>query len=380
MAVNERMISAESAPMSALHTVPFERPEPDALLLDDVEEFIARFVELPTLAHRLVVATYIIHTWAIEVAYVTPYLYISSAGPGTGKSRTMDLLSVLVRNADTGTDAPVHVLGQEIEANCPTLFFDEADTIFAGRANNPIKRILNIGYKRGAVIKRQRANVVESWSVYCCKVLAGIRNNHLPQSLLTRCIPIEMRPRQGELERFNQFHLVRDPGRRELVDRIAGFAEEFSLDIANQRPEPLKALDDRQNEICEPLVAIATVLGKEAELREALRQVFSRGEAPMSQEQAFLLRIRQAFEEQERNGGPRDRIHTEQLLSALGPMYNARLLGILLGELGFVRTEPETLRIEASVKRGYARSDLQPLFDRYLDNEMPALHAVEDDA
>jgi hypothetical protein len=365
--------------MSALREVPFERPEPDSELLADLVSFQDRYVEFPSAAHSLVVADWTVLTWMWEPMFVVPYLYISSDGPGTGKSRSCDYLTTVVRNADSGTDSPVHVLGQEIEATSPTLFFDEIDTVWAGWANNSLKRVLDIGYKRGAVIKRQRANQIERWSVFCPKVLAGIRNNHLPQSLLSRCIPVEMQPRTRELERFNQFHLARDPERKELVNRIAAFAEEFLPDVVNQRPEPLKALDDRQNEIVEPLLAIAAVLGSEPALREALRQVFRRGPAgQMSQEQAFLARIRDAFDEQQREGGPGDRIHTDELLRHLGSMYSPRLLGILLAELGFARTGPETFRIDTFNKRGYWRRDFQRLFDRHLDEE-PALHIIDEE-
>jgi hypothetical protein len=281
----------------------------------------------------------------------------------------MDLLSVLVRNADSGTDSPVHVLGQEIAAHQPTLFFDEIDTVWSGRANDQLKRILNIGYKRGAVIKRQRANQVERWPVFCPKALAGIRNTHLPASLLSRSFPIEMATRKRELERFNQFHQVRDPQRRELVDRIVRFSEAFLPDILNQRPSQMKALDDRQNEIVEPLLAIAAVLGKDKELRAALRDVYRQESAAPSQEQIFFARIRAAFEIQAAMGGPEDRIFTGELIQCLGSMYSPRLLGILLGEYGFVRTGPEVIRIDTEVKRGYMREDFEPLFARYLDVE-----------
>jgi len=352
-------------------------PDPDATLLADLQADIERYVEWPSPAHGLVLATYVVHTHLIEAAFVTPYIYISSAGPATGKTRAMDVLSTYVRNADSGTDSPPHVLGQEIAADCPTLFFDEVDTVWAGTANNGLKRILNIGYMRGAVIKRQRANQVEKWSVFSPKVLAGIRNNHLPQSLLSRCIPIEMLPRKRELERFNKFHIVRDPKHMELVERVAYFAESFMLDVANQRPEPLKVLDDRQNEIIEPLLAIAAVLGREDDLREALRTIFRKQVGKATREQVLLARIKKAFDRQALAGRPTDKIFTEDLLAGLGSAYTPRLLGILLREMGFIRTAEETIRIGTYTKRGYDRKDFEPLFARYLDIERPVSFDVE---
>lgn len=360
--------------------------EPDLELLGDTQALIERFVDLPTTAHGLVLATFVAHTYCFEAAFVTPYIYISSKQSGTGKSRCMDVLSMLVRNPDSGTDSPAHVLGQEIAASCPTLLFDEMDTTYAGQANNQLKRILNIGYRRGAVIKRQRANEVETWTVFCAKVLAGIRNNHLPQSLLSRCIPIEMQPRRRELERFNQFHMQLDPQRNDVVERMQHFSGEFLFDVANQRPEPLKALDDRQNEICEPLLAIAAVLGREDDLRQALRTLYGGEMKRVTREQAFLTKIRAAFDAQASVGKPTDRIWTDDLLRYLGRMYNGRTLGILLREMRFVRTAEPNIRItighESEVRRGYMRVDFEPLFERHLDVERPSVdvETLEEDA
>lgn len=355
-------------------------PQPDITLIDDVLEYIERFVELATPGQSLVEAVWVIHSWLIEIAMVTPYLYISSKGPGSGKTRNMDVLATLVRNPDSGTDSPVHVLAQEIAASQPTLFFDEIDTVFAGRAAvSGLKRVLNIGYVRGAVIKRQRANAIEVWPVFCAKVMAGIRNNHLPDSLLSRAIPIEMSQRRKKLERFNKFRTLRDPQRQELVDRLAAFAEEFAVDVALQRPEPVKALDDRRNEIVEPLLQIAIVLDKEAELREALVNLYQGDRSRPSREQALLARIKRAFDLQAAQGGSDKAMHTEDLIAALGSYYTPRTLSIVLKEFGFERTASETVRIGNKVKRGYARADFEPLFDRWLDDLKPDLELIEDE-
>ena len=58
-----------------------------------------------------------------------------------------------------------------------------------------------------------------------------------------------------------------------------------------RRPEPIKALSDRQNEISEPLLAIASVCGLEDELRHALSMAFA-GDNAQTPKQALLARIR----------------------------------------------------------------------------------------
>ena len=113
---------------------------PDPTLITDVQEYIERYVSLLP-AQSLVEAVWALHTYLIGVFEVTPYLYVSSKGPGSGKTRNMDVLATLVRNPGSGTDSPVHVLGQEIAASQPTLFFDEVDTVFGGRCQQSAEAI-----------------------------------------------------------------------------------------------------------------------------------------------------------------------------------------------------------------------------------------------
>ena len=79
---------------------------------------------------------------------------------------------------------------------------------------------------------------IETWPVFCAKGLAGISNNHLPASLLSRSIPIEMQKRKGTLERFTKTRVLRDPKRIALVAaHEAAFADEFGNDMRFQYAE-----------------------------------------------------------------------------------------------------------------------------------------------
>ena len=47
-------------------------------LLAKIERYIERFVVLPHDHQRMLLAAWVIHTWAFDAARTTPYLYVHS--------------------------------------------------------------------------------------------------------------------------------------------------------------------------------------------------------------------------------------------------------------------------------------------------------------
>jgi hypothetical protein len=72
--------------------------EHGADLLDAVVAFLRRFVAFPNNAQVAAIALWVVHThaYAFEAADVTPYLSITSAEKRSGKTRTFDILELLV--------------------------------------------------------------------------------------------------------------------------------------------------------------------------------------------------------------------------------------------------------------------------------------------
>ena len=103
-------------------------------LLDAVEVFVRRFVVVDE-AQATAVALWVAHTWAIDAAHATPYLFVDSrrarvrqdaAARGAAASSSATPLSTM-----NISDA---ALFRAIEAKQPTLFFDEVDAIFSKKA------------------------------------------------------------------------------------------------------------------------------------------------------------------------------------------------------------------------------------------------------
>src|SRR5947209_8173467 len=69
-------------------------PEEGSVLLDEVTEFIGRYLQCSE-HQRTVMALWIFHTHCLPAAQVTPYLAIQSSEKESGKTLCLELLSML---------------------------------------------------------------------------------------------------------------------------------------------------------------------------------------------------------------------------------------------------------------------------------------------
>ena len=350
-------------------------PELDIGLVKDTQAFIERYVAL-TEDEALIESYYVAHTWAFHVANATPYLYINGE-PQSGKTRNMEILELLTRTArrTTSISAPaMYTLLRKLHA--PTLLYDEIDTVWArsGSSNQLTRMILNAGYRPGGLIYRQRGDEVEEYETFSPKVLAGVHNGHLPATVLTRTIPINMKAKRADqhVERFVYHVAANSPEREELLARIEKFVEDFDIDIAIQAPDLLPALTDRQNEMVEPLRQIAAVFGEEAEheLAEALQRIFSDQGTIKSSEAEIFGRIRRALDVMGKKVGDERRIFSEDLALAVGRAFFGKPKQLSLWLAPF-DIQPELVRIGSDVRRGYTDAQFADAFARYLGPAQP---------
>lgn len=335
----------------------------DTELATDIERWLGRYVELPSEAHMRVASKFVLHTWTFEAFHVTPYLYVYSNKPASGKTRFLELLSILCRSARRADDMTPSVMFKLISRESPTLLLDEIDTVWAGSRNDPKRRIMCTGYKKGGSAWREQARELIEFQTFCAKVLCGINNGFMPETVRSRCIPFEMqrKTKLSKVERFNEHQVASSPEVDNLLDRIMRFREDFMADITAQRPLPMTELSDRQDEIVEPLLAIAGVLGTEQQLREDLRSIFAGAATSMPDpRQQILRRIRAAFEIE----GRQERVSTEFLCDCLGNSFNGRNLALWLEPFGIA---PQDLRFGNQVLKGYLRQDFQRVWEIYLE-------------
>src|SRR5262249_51337398 len=72
------------------------KPRPPGELLAEVRDTLRRYVSFQLMEQPTAIALWVLHTWAFDAAYFTPYLHVFSAETSSGKSRLLEVLALLV--------------------------------------------------------------------------------------------------------------------------------------------------------------------------------------------------------------------------------------------------------------------------------------------
>ena len=235
-----------------------------AILLEDVARFVRRFVVL-TEIQADTLALWLAHTHATEAAETTPYLAITSPEKRSGKTRLLEVLELLAHAGLPTANTTDAALFRSISELSPTLLLDEVDSIFSNKARDreDLRGLLNAGYRRGAVVRRMggaKMTTLETFPVYCAKAFAGI-GNCLPDTILDRSISIALqrKTREETVERFRRRDVA--PEGEDLRDCVADWIAPQLDWLRDERPSLPDELDDRAQDMWEPLLAIADLAG-----------------------------------------------------------------------------------------------------------------------
>jgi hypothetical protein len=364
--------SASQTPaQSALETID------GCALLDLVKTYIRRYVSL-TEAQARVIAVWVFHTYMIAIADATPYLSITSAEKQSGKTRLLEVLETIVDKPWLTGKVTAAVLPRKIEAECPTLLLDESDAAFGGdkEYSETLRGVLNSGYrvtgKTSCCEKQGSAFTFRDFSTFCAKAIAGIGN--LPDTVADRAIHIRLKRARGaeKIERFRRRSVEAEADR--LKTQIAVWCSAKLPELIDTRPLLPEDLTDRQQDVAEPLLAIADGAG--GDWPDALRQsivALSNGAhaADDSTGVQLLADIRQVLDTYDAA-----RISSTNLIDHLikietspwgewskgKPITPTKLARLLKP----YEIAPHTIRIENDVAKGYLREDFADAWDRYL--------------
>lgn len=335
-----------------------------AHVIDHVRGFITRYVNLPGEHYADILALYALHTHAFDTARTTPYIYLTSKGPGSGKTRVMEVLSEICRasNMQAGITGPTFFA--LIEARKPTFFMDEVDTIYGGAKNEELRGVLNSGYKHNGSIARADKSSEDGfrdYSTFCPKVLAGIDNGQVPDTVLDRSITIVLeKAAAGTVEPFYSEDIEDEAA--DLQDAIRTWYATTSdrLRDRSNRPDALPELSDRQNDIIRPLLTIANQIpGWGDRARRAFIRALGPQTTPLSPQAKTLLAARDWLDTNQA-----DRISSATLQGIAG--ISGKQLANWFRAFGI---EPGNYKIDGKNARGFLKVNMTDAFDRYLPNE-----------
>lgn len=346
-------------------------------MLAAVYGFLGRFVAYPSSHAQVAHTLWCVHTHHMDFWDSTPRIAFLSAEPSSGKSRALEVTSLLVPRPMQAVNMSSSALFRSMgsENGLPTILFDEIDTVFGPKAkeNEDIRGLLNAGHRRGQKayrsVMRGTSVEVEAIEAFSAVALAGI--GWLPDTLLARSVIVRMRRRHaGELvEPFRlRLHENQGHGVRDLVEQWAQGAEiEWPDHLPNE-------IQDRDADVWEALIAIADAVGGEwpkLARDAAVTLVTESKEREPSLGVRLLADLRVIF-------GDAEAMSSKFILDALHNLEEAPwgdLKGKPLNERGLANrlrqygVKSKTVRLGTPIK-GYAREDLHDVWVRYLPSPL----------
>lgn len=352
-----------------------------AILLDDVRRFVSRFCAFPDEHALTAITIWAAHSHMIGHFHTTPRLLVSSPEAGSGKTRVLEVLDLLVPEPMFSLSASPAAVFRTLANRQITLLFDEVDAIFSKRGKDDthedLRALLNAGYKRGATIPRcvGPKHEVQSFPVYAAVALAGLGD--VPDTIMSRAIIIRMR-RRAPNESVEPFRSREHeaPGHA-LRDRLAAWARQVGNSVGAAWPVLPDGIVDRPAEIWEPLIAVADAAG---------------GHWPETVRAACISLCRSALDRRVSLGvrlladlkiifGNADALHTETIISQLtggesaglaadapwsdlhGKAISVRQLASMLKPFGATSIK---VTIGGRSLQGYRREHLWDSWQRYL--------------
>ena len=195
------------------------------VLSDLLDEVLATWVDYCRFQsdHEPIALTlWVAHTWVVAQADTTPYMWVTSAEPESGKTRVLEVANELAREPRMASSVSASAMFRWVQAIKPTLLIDEIDTVFGKAAQNGseqsenLRQILNAGYRRGLpAVRVERSGKdfrVKEYETFCPKAIAGLKS--IPQTLASRSIEIRMH-RKTKSEYVRPFRI------REVTARLA---------------------------------------------------------------------------------------------------------------------------------------------------------------
>lgn len=259
-------------------------------VLERLRAYISRFVSLSQ-SQADVCSLWVVHTHATDAADFTPYLDINSPVLRSGKTRLLEVLRLLVAKPWFTGRVSGASLVRKTEQEHPTLLLDESDAAFnQGDYSEKLRGILNTGFERDGTYSMcvPNGNDWESrdFSTFSPKAIAGI--GKLPPTLQDRAIPIRLKRALRNEQRQRLRKRKVKPEADQLRQLVSDWTGQNLASLREAEPQLPEELNDRQQDVCEPLLAIAECVG---------------GDWPQRAERALIALCGNVAEQQEGSQG-----------------------------------------------------------------------------
>ncbi|ADB09282.1 phiRv2 prophage protein [Bifidobacterium dentium] len=381
----------EVTPSGTCGTFSADSTERGDRLLYETRRFITQYVDFPSEDFATAVTLWIAHTWFADTLYTTPRLIFSSPEKRSGKTRAQEVTALLCPNPVNTINVSPAYLFRKLQPDegdmLPTIFLDETDALFTGKASEnteAIRGIINAGYKRGATVGRAeiRNKTVEvcDYPVFAPVCLAGIGG--LPDTIEDRAVIVPMKRRRPDtrLKPFRDRSATAEAAplreRLERWGRVQASIVETWRDA--DYPRLPDAIQDRDADVWEPLFIVAGLAGGPwPGIAAAIAPKIIAGQhvEPTSAGERLLYDIRTVFDATGEQSLP-----TVTLIGRLKELEDSpwetmgdsgigvRDLGRMLKpyDIGIRHGHQHSIRWHGSPVRGYRREDFEDAWARYL--------------
>lgn len=356
---------------------PWDKPVDGDELLAGIAAFYERFCWLPACASE-VLAVWSLQTWCYELFDFAAIVAVWSPEHECGKGRVLDVTEKIVRRPFRTSNTSAAVLYYVISKGNLTVLVDEIDSV-SDEQRAAICNILKGGYQSNGTAhrmsERNGEQVEIEFSTYCPKMIATITLDKLDKATRSRTIGIRMqrKPRSLKLEKFRRVDsaILQRKCMKWALDNAEAVKAVPPMDID-------ECATDRQEDVWEPLVAIARIAGGDWEqrIRSAAQQMGGGGSDGASETVAHQLLA--AFQAYFKEHG--ERADTKSLVAKLteagdfadvnyGRGLTPHYIAKLLKPYGI---EPRAMKMpDGKTARGYDRADFEPAFQTYLNDTDP---------
>ena len=362
---------------------PWDSPVDGAELLDLIATTYERFCILPSHASS-VLAVWVLQSYCYRWFDFAAVIAVWSPEAACGKGRVLDVTAEVAMNPFRTSNTSAAVLYHQVSKGDLTVLIDELDS----QSEDQVKAISNIlksGFQSNGTAHRMTevagAQVVVEFSTYSPKMIAAITLDALDKATRSRSISVRMnrKPRGSRIEKFRRYDgtEIRRKCLRWIMDNEASVKAVGYLNLD-------ECATDRQEDVWEPLVAIARVAGGdwESRIRDAARQLSGVATAASSDSVAHQLleAVKGYFDTNHVS-----KVGTKQLIAALneGGDFDDCNRGsgltpaFLARQLRPYGVGTRTLRSGSDTFKGYDAGDFASAFASYLtDPDVSNRHNV----